>query len=300
MSSERSPSLLAAYAKAGLAALPLTGRLPLLPGGGGPLPTREWSLRGARLTPATRTRLRELTADTSPGAPLFAPHLLAFPLHMQAMTDGHFPYPAIGTVHLDNLVERHRLIGEDEPLDLRLALHGPQPHRKGATFQLETTATVDGALVWRELSTMLRIGAKAPADAPPLPPLAVPAGDEPGAGPVTTTEWSLPGELGRAYARVSGDLNPIHLTTLSAKAFGFPRAIIHGMWTAARIAGELGDELPAAVSFGVRFERPILLPATVRLDRWSDGDTQELLLRNAPGDRVHARARITPLDSASA
>lgn len=30
------------------------------------------------------------------------------------------------------------------------------------------------------------------------------------------------------------DLNPIHLHALTAKAFGFPRALAHGMYTSAR------------------------------------------------------------------
>ena len=47
-------------------------------------------------------------------------------------------------------------------------------------------------------------------------------------------EWRLPGDLGRRYAAVSGDRNPIHLYALTAKAFGFPRQIAHGMWSKAR------------------------------------------------------------------
>ncbi len=185
--------------------------------------------------------------------------MLAFPLHMQGMTDGAFPYPAIGTVHLDNLVERTRPIQPDEPLNVDVRFIGPYPHRKGATFIIETTASSAGEIVWRERSTMLRIGAKVPAGATELPPVAVPDQD---AAPskAKTESWSLPENLGRTYGAVSGDRNPIHLHPISAKAFGFPRAIAHGMWTASRIAAALGDDLPDAASLGVRFEKPVLLP----------------------------------------
>ena len=50
--------------------------------------------------------------------------------------------------------------------------------------------------------------------------------------------WSLPASASRAYAAVSGDVNPIHMSALTAKAFGFPRAIAHGMYTAARALSE--------------------------------------------------------------
>ncbi|MDP3891744.1 MAG: hypothetical protein Q8Q44_10980, partial [Nocardioides sp.] len=48
--------------------------------------------------------------------PLTYPHMLAFPLHMQAMTDPRFPFPAIGTVHLENSITGHRPIAVGESL----------------------------------------------------------------------------------------------------------------------------------------------------------------------------------------
>ena len=47
--------------------------------------------------------------------------------------------------------------------------------------------------------------------------------DVPPGGP----QWRLSGDLGRRYAAVSGDHNPIHLYPLTAKALGFPRQIAH-------------------------------------------------------------------------
>ncbi|HEY0948582.1 MaoC family dehydratase, partial [Nocardioides sp.] len=73
----------------------------------------------------------------------------------------------------------------------------------------------------------------------------------------------LPGDLGRRYASVSGDHNPIHLYGLTAKAFGFPRQIAHGMWSMARCVGALENRLPGEVTVAVAFKKPILLPGTV-------------------------------------
>lgn len=287
------PGLLGSYGKAALAAIPFAGKLPLLPGGGGPLPSTILRRATARLEPAELQALRDVTEDRGGALPLLAPHMLAFPLHMQGMTDGAFPYPAIGTVHLDNVVERTRPIAADEPLNIDVRFIGPYAHRKGATFTIETTATSAGELVWRERSTMLRIGAKVSGNgAGESPAVEVPT-DEAAPAAATTETWSLPENLGRTYGAVSGDRNPIHLHPLSAKAFGFPRAIAHGMWTASRIAAAFGDDLPDACTLAVRFERPILLPATVQLARWTTGSTTDLLVLSKDGSRVHARARLT-------
>jgi acyl dehydratase len=90
--------------------------------------------------------------------------------------------------------------------------------------------------------------------------------------PATAT-WRLPGDLGRRYADVSGDRNPIHMHALSAKLFGFPTAIAHGMWTKARCLAALDAELDDAFTVEVAFRKPILLPATVKFaERAADGE----------------------------
>jgi acyl dehydratase len=112
-------------------------------------------------------------------------------------------------------------------------------------------------LVWEEVSTNLKRGSGS-ADAA--------KGDEPPSSeelPATAT-WRLPGDLGRRYGSVSGDLNPIHFHPLTARLFGFPAAIAHGMWTKARCLAALGPRLGGRHTVEVAFKRPILLPATVQ------------------------------------
>ena len=88
--------------------------------------------------------------------------------------------------------------------------------------------------------------------------------------PATAT-WQLPGDLGRRYGSVSGDLNPIHVHPLTARLFGFPSAIAHGMWTKARCLAALDGRLPDAFTVEVAFKRPILLPATVQFAEAATG-----------------------------
>ena len=177
------------------------------------------------------------------------PHVLAFPLHMELLAAS--PFSAVGLVHVANRIVQHRPIGADEPLELRVRVGPFQPHRRGRTFDFVSAAYAGDELVWEGFSTMLKRG---PGDE------SAPRSPEPPDVPVTA-HWRLPGDLGRRYASVSGDHNPIHLHPLAAKPLGFPRAIAHGMWTKARCLAAL--RLPEALEVEVRFRKPVLLPSTV-------------------------------------
>ncbi|MDH6568551.1 hypothetical protein M2160_003572 [Streptomyces sp. SAI-117] len=100
-------------------------------------------------------------------------------------------------------------------------------------------------------------------------------------------EWRLAGDVGRRYAAASGDRNPIHLYPLTARLFGFERAIAHGMWTAARCLAAHGT--PQAVLVRAEFRAPVLLPGTVTYA--ADGERFEL----CDGERVHVTGGVYPL-----
>ncbi|WP_455352339.1 MaoC/PaaZ C-terminal domain-containing protein [Streptomyces sp. SYSU K217416] len=107
-----------------------------------------------------------------------------------------------------------------------------------------------------------------------------------GHGGARVAQWRLPAGLGRRYGAVSGDRNPIHLHPLTAKAFGFPRAIAHGMWTVARCLAEADPE-GRITHAHAEFKAPVLLPATVTYA--AEGRTLQL----RSGDRVHLVCHTT-------
>ena len=187
--------------------------------------------------------------------PLTYPHMLAFGLHMAIMTDADFPFPAIGTVHLENSITQHRAISAAEPLQVAARPENLRGHPKGRVFDLVTEVHSSGELVWEETSTFLRRERSDGSVADPSRQLEL--------VPSSGITWRLDGDLGRRYATVSGDHNPIHLYALTAKAFGFPRQIAHGMWSKARCVAMLEPRLPDAVRVDVAFKKPILLPGSV-------------------------------------
>ncbi len=187
--------------------------------------------------------------------PLTYPHLLAFPLHMAIMTDGDFPFPAVGTVHLENSITQHRAVSASERLQVTARPENLRAHPKGRVFDIVTEVHSSGELVWEETSTFLRRGNAQDG--------AADTGLELEEVPASGVRWPLAGDLGRRYAAVSGDHNPIHLYSLTAKAFGFPRQIAHGMWSKARCVAMLDGRMPDAVRVDVAFKKPVLLPGTV-------------------------------------
>ncbi|MCW2765586.1 MAG: MaoC domain protein dehydratase [Nocardioides sp.] len=240
------------------AALPAVPGVNLLPGirkHGHELPDLALTRHDVPIDPAHVAAYAEVCGFPAKDVvPLTYPHLLAFPLHMAIMTDGSFPFPAIGTVHLENAITRHRPIAAAEVLQVTARATNLRPHAKGRVFDMFTTVHSLGELVWEETSTFLRRGKGDDSAASDTTYVEAPA------GPIT---WRLPADLGRKYAAVSGDHNPIHLYPLTAKAFGFPRQIAHGMWSKARCIAAFENRLPDAVRVDVAFKKPILLPGTV-------------------------------------
>jgi hypothetical protein len=257
---EGSPSALPTMLKAALPALPGVNLIPGIRKSGGELPDLRLTRPGVAIDPehvAAYSRVCGFPQSEIRGRalPLTYPHMLAFPLHMAIMTDGSFPYPAIGTVHLRNAIIQHRPIAPAETLDVSATATNLRAHAKGKVFDLVTTISSAGGAVWESTSTYLRVG-KGDADAASEgAPLEVVEG--------SGVEWRLAGNLGRRYAAVSGDHNPIHLYPLTAKAFGFPRQIAHGMWSKARCVAAIANRLPDEVSVEVEFKKPILLPGSV-------------------------------------
>ena len=192
--------------------------------------------------------------------PLTYLHLLAFPLHLAILTDPSFPFPAVGAVHLANAITQHRLVRVGETVTVTTRADEVRPHPKGRTVDVVTSIDAGGQVVWESTSTYLhREVATGSTGGDPTSG----TGGGPREIPPGRVTWRLAGDVGRRYAAVSGDHNPIHLYPLTAKALGFKRQIAHGMWSLARCVAAVENRLPDAVTVDVGFKKPIFLPGSV-------------------------------------
>jgi len=227
------------------------------------------------------------------GVPLLYPQMLTFPLAMAYFASDHCPWPALGTVHLANRVQQHAPLHLSDTLRVEMRPGLLQTHEKGQVFTLEFQIFTGPTLVWEATQTLLRLGVKTPSGAPYQSAL---QGEQ---ALSVQTSFKADSGIGRRYGRVSGDLNPIHLSALSAKLFGFRRAIAHGMWTQARaLAAMLPRQPLAQAQVMVEFKTPLFLPgrATLWSTRAAAGPLPHNALfevRNAQGDKPHLRASLS-------
>jgi len=251
---DAAPGLTGLYARAALGALPGAGLLPFLGGRADDVPDTVLELEDVAVDPGHVAAYAHVCGYAVRATlPPTYPHVLAFPLHLKLMTDRRFPFPVLGLVHVANRIAVHRPLRMDERLAVRVSATPLAPHPKGRQFDLVTEVRAGGELVWESASTTLRRGGGSGERS------------EREAEPELTPEahWRVAADVGRRYAAVSGDRNPIHLHDLTAKALGFPRAIAHGMWTKARAVAALENRLPDAFTVEVRFAKPLLLPGRV-------------------------------------
>ncbi|MEU4316246.1 MaoC/PaaZ C-terminal domain-containing protein [Nocardia sp. NPDC024068] len=269
------------YVKAAL------GAVPLLSSRKSDIPDREVRLEGLRVDPEDLAAYCRATGlRYSDTLPLTYPFIITFPLVMSLVVQRDFPFVAVGAVHAENLIERTREISVSEPLDITAHIENLREHPKGLLVDAISEIRVGRELVWRQVTTFLH-QQKTSLSGGPKPE---PKPDEVPPPPLRTIRVDQ--KTITRYAAASGDQNPIHTSALGAKAFGFPKAIAHGMWSAAAILGTVEGRIPEHVTYAVKFGKPILLPSTVNAYADHIADGWDLALRHPKKGYPHLTATL--------
>lgn len=229
------------------------------------LPPVGHEVRGVQADVANLTAYQHLVGETAGDVlPAGFIHALAFPVAMSVMNRDDFPLPLLGMLHLRNVVEHRSPVLFTEPLDIAARAENLRAHRAGTQLDVvaEVRASGEDTARWRGVSTYLAKGVFLPG----IDKASAPAPEEEFTAPDPTAVWQLGVDAGRAYAAVSGDFNPIHLSVLSAKALGLRRSIAHGMYLASRALADVGAAKGESFRWDVDFAAPVFLPARVALD----------------------------------
>lgn len=269
----------------------LTGRGKRLKSGA-TVPALSMALTPRRANPEHLAKYRKLCGFTeSEWLPLPYPQVLAGPLHVAMLTDPSFPLPALGIVHVRNRIEQQAPIRVDDLFDLTASIQGHREVSNGVEIDVVTVATVQGREVWRSVITAL---SRTPTrtDGKPAETRTKPAVAELGP-PDRSLLMRVPEDIGRRYAKVAGDWNPIHQYAATAKLFGFPRAIAHGMWSLGRCLAEVQDDVPQGpIVCEVAFRKPVLLPSKVALQAWRSDAGVRFDLVAASGGKAHLAGSV--------
>lgn len=273
------PALWRSYARAALALKP---RL-VPPGRSVPRLEARWPV--GRLDAAHLDAYRELCGFEGDALPVTYPHLLASGAHLGVLVSPGFPVRLLGLVHLANVIEVPAPLPRELGGEFSCWLEGHRDDERGQLFELHTEWRLDGQVRWRETSTFLARDGAGRAKPKPAP--------EPRPPPTATHTFAAPEGLGRRYGLLAGDLNPIHVSDVSARLFGFPRAIAHGMWSLARCAALLDARGPCRLE--ASFKLPVLLPATVRLERREGAGGIDFTLLDERGEKPHLAGRYATI-----
>ncbi|HUQ10563.1 MAG TPA: MaoC/PaaZ C-terminal domain-containing protein [Steroidobacteraceae bacterium] len=273
----------------------MVSRKPVLVPEGGAVPRIEARLAGV-IVDRKRLVAYSKICGTAAGAalPIAYPHILAFPLHLAMLGAEAFPVKLFGLVHVKNRIAMRAPIPADEPAEIRAWIEGHRDSERGQEFDLHTAYLVGGERLWEETCTFLA-RRRAPAGGNARTTQSHP-GEGPDASNIQTSSFRAPTGLGRRYGFISGDVNPIHMSNLTAKAFGFPRAIAHGMWSLGRLASDLDmAQFDGGCELDVHFKLPIYLPASLLLRRWPIQDGSAFALRDAQGEKPHLTGTLKSL-----
>lgn len=237
-------------------------------------------------------RYRRVCCDREISAlPITYPHVLAAPLHLAMIACESFPVSLLGVVHTRNRITQQRPLRTDDTGEIHSWMQGHRETAHGHEIDLQTQLRVGGEPVWSEISTLLarRADGKRPARTREGVSLDVPPRQD-----VSTSTFVVSPGVGRQYARVSGDFNPIHIADVTARFFGFKRAIAHGMWSLARCAAEFGGPtFSQPCTLDVAFKRPIAFRARTVLESWVSDQRMGFSLRDSKIPRDHLLGSIS-------
>ncbi|MBI1320389.1 MAG: hypothetical protein GC168_15790 [Candidatus Hydrogenedens sp.] len=248
------PSFLPSYRK-----IMLQKRRGLKPGQVLPRLAAEWN--GASIDPQRLAAYREVCGLSKTGElPILYPHVLTGGLHLAILAHDSFPLSMLGAVHMRINALQHRPISPSDTLDMFCRLETSRVIKAGIELDVTTVVSAYGSRVWESVSTYLVRGKYGEPGEPS--PLAMLEGEAEG-DPVA--EWHVMNGMGRRYAKVCGDYNPIHLTPLTAKLFGFKRDIVHGMWSAAACLSYLKAPADNPQRCDLLFKGPVFMDSHVAL-----------------------------------
>ena len=225
--------------------------------------------------------------------PVF-PAVATFMTHLKHLSDPKFPFQAMGTVHIRTVIEQIRPLKVEEMVSFRCWVEGHRDVDRGVEFDMMTEASVDGVPVSVTTMTMYRRGTARKRDGvrPPNPVHNNVAAHE--------TSWKVDQSTARRYARLTGDINPIHISTLTAKMLGFKAMMLHGMWTVGRACAMHPVQMMAHnIRLESEFKMPVFLPGILRYRWWEEDGILQLRVLDKNGAKPHMIARLLPISTSA-
>lgn len=209
---------------------------------------------------------------------------LSLPLQLRMMVNKAFPFSLMGLVHVANHIKVKTLPEQSACLYLRTYFGEVFFHPKGWLFEVitlgsaseinestpsEVKATSYYLAKTRHTSDIMQSGAHKIPEWISVEKIEEQKQEQAlNAKQYMGQTLSFSKDIGRKYAKISGDYNPIHLHSACAKLFGFKQVIAHGMYSKALVLSNIANEYcfyKNAFEVNTLFKRAITLPTQALL-----------------------------------
>lgn len=191
-------------------------------------------------------------------------YLLIFKAQLKFLLHESLPFPVIGLIHVSNDIINHKDIFINDEITINISVKDFKDNNLGKRVTIHTEIYSNNDLCWESFSGYFypnktnknkrrkKLKLDSYSDLYDL-----------------QKKWDLESNLGRKFAKLSSDINPIHIHKYFAKLFGFKETIIHGMYMAIKIESELKNLTNTNNKLKrlyVDFKSPIFLPSKVNFN----------------------------------
>ncbi|KGJ98535.1 MaoC/PaaZ C-terminal domain-containing protein [Thalassotalea sp. ND16A] len=188
--------------------------------------------------------------------PISYAFIAGFKPMMKALSHKHFAFSPLGLIHLTAEFKQFFMIDFQQHYKVVINIKQSRSHPLGKLVQIESKFYQGEKCCLINKNTMLK-KLKA-TDRAPLTNQHSYTADTP---------FHVDSLIARAYAKVSYDYNPIHISERLAKLFGMPGAIIHGMYLAHLL---LIEKKIVADRLKIEFKKPCLLATDIGISNNSE------------------------------
>lgn len=227
----------------------------------GQLPDIQARWSGHRTSPRDLADFLDLSGmPTGESLSILYPHTASFPMLMAVLSHPAFPVPIWKLLQVRNRLVQHAPVAPDAVLDFTVRTGARRVLEKGVEMDLQVEAKAGGRIVWEAVNTFYARGRYGTAGAAQAEPSA-----SPGVAGATATEWHMPDHGRWRFGRLSGDINPLHMSNWYARLLGYARAFTHPQRAIGQCLGHLGAAHHAPMQLDTWIKGPVFYGARVSL-----------------------------------
>ena len=227
--------------------------------------------------------------------PLLFPHSLLGPFHLAMLTDASFPLKVLGGVHLRNHLIQHEPLVLNKEYRADLTMDTARRRPQGLEIDFKTEIRHGQTMVWESLTTFLFRRKFKEEDQPGTLADKV----ENLTNSKKVGGFAVPANIGKQFGLLTKDINPIHMSRLLAKLFGFKRDLCHGMWALGRTLGTMEHiDYSQPVRNDVAFKGPLYIEHDIAIQVAPD-DASRFELYSGKNERPCIVSRIQNVPAGS-